>query len=61
LLTDQFQRDTLGAWRNAARHIKVLREISLMLKEDTKAAELNNAIMKWRARATVTKQRRKAY
>ncbi len=51
----------MGAWHNVAKYLVMQRDISNQVILENRDKDLNNAIMKWRARSKVTRETRTAY
>ena len=50
-----FQRNVIGAWRNIAKYLKTHREITNQFKLENRDKDINNALLKWRARSKLTR------
>ena len=60
ILDSQLMRNTLGAWKNIAKYLKMQRETTKLCMMESRQTDIINALTKWRLKAKITKERRKS-
>jgi hypothetical protein len=61
ILDRQFQRNVLGAWHNIAQYLRMQKDVTNQIILENRDKDINNALMKWRARSNITKETRASY
>ena len=60
-LRTTFLRNTVKAWANVCKFLKLIREKDTLFRVEVTASQQRQAIYKWRARKQATKERRVSY
>jgi hypothetical protein len=61
ILNNLLQRNTLAAWSNIGKYLKKQRETTQLCMIENRQNDITNALIKWRLRAKITRERRKSF